>query len=149
MSALQNILVVEDNDGDYDTVVEAMRRSGLPHQLQRATCGDECLDMLHQLVRLRSALPVLVLLDLNTPGSDGRDALGLIKTCRKLRTIPTVILSTSSNPRDVDFCYASHANAYHTKPVSHRAHLKTLQDIFGYWLGCALLSTETPLIKNE
>lgn len=143
MSVLQNILVVEDNDGDYETVVEAAQRAGLLYQLRRATCGDECLDMLHQLVKLRSALPALLLLDLNTPGSDGRDALGLIKTCRKLRTIPTVILSTSSNPRDVDFCYARHANAYHTKPVSHRAHLQTLQDIFGYWLGCALLPTGT------
>jgi len=148
MTAIQNILVVEDNDGDYETVVEAAQRAGILHHLRRATCGDECLNMLRASVELRGTLPVLVLLDLNTPGGDGRDALSLIKTCDKLRAIPTVILSTSSNPRDVDFCYASHANAYHTKPVSHVAHLTMLQNIFDYWLGCTLLSAEPLPLKK-
>jgi CheY-like chemotaxis protein len=148
MSAVQSILVVEDNDGDYETVVEAAQRAGLVHHLRRATCGDECLHMLRESVELRNMLPVLVLLDLNTPGGDGRDALSLIKTCTKLRAIPTVILSTSSNPRDVDFCYASHANAYHTKPVSHVAHLKTLQTIFDYWLGAVQPAAEPKPLKK-
>jgi len=142
MSATQTILVVEDNDEDYETVVEAALRSRILHHLRRAACGDECVRMLHKSVEQRSRLPALVLLDLNTPGGDGRDALSQIKTCAQLRAIPTVVLSTSANPRDVDFCYANHANAYHTKPVSHLEHLKTLSDIFGYWLGCVLLTTE-------
>lgn len=142
MSATQTILVVEDNDEDYETVVAAALRTGIFYHLQRATCGGECLGMLQISVQNRSVLPALVLLDLNTPGDDGRDALKLIKTCNQLRAIPTVVLSTSANPRDVDFCYANHANAYHTKPVSHMAHLKTLNDIFSYWLGCVQLRTE-------
>ena len=142
MSARQSVLVVEDNDGDFETVVEAARRVGIHNLLRRVTCGDECLQLLNESVQHRSLLPALVLLDLNTSGGDGRDALRQIKACDLLRAIPTIVLSTSSNPRDVDFCYANHANAYHTKPVSHMAHLKTLQDIFSYWLGCALLPTE-------
>ena len=142
MSAWPAVLVVEDNDEDYETVAEAARRAEIPNLLRRVTSGGECLRLLQQSVQHRSVLPALVLLDLNTPGDDGRDALRQIKACEQLRAIPTVVLSTSSNPRDVDFCYAQHANAYHAKPVSHLAHLQTVQDIFSYWLGCALLPTE-------
>ena len=147
MSAGQSIVVVEDNDEDFETVVEAARRTGIPHLVHRAPSGGECLHMLQESLQNRSALPALVLLDLNTPGDDGRDTLKLIKACSQLRAIPTVVLSTSDNPRDVDFCYANHVNAYHTKPVSHPAHLKILQDIFSYWLDCALLPTG-PLQKK-
>ena len=142
MIAMHNILVVEDNDEEFETVVSAARRAGMHHQLHRATSGGECLRMLQESVQNHATLPSLVLLDLNTPGDDGRDALKLIKNCDQLRAIPTVVLSTSANPRDVNFCYANHANAYHTKPVSHIAHLKTLNDIFSYWLGCVLLTSE-------
>ena len=141
MNVAQSIVVVEDNDEDFETVVEAARRAGIPHRLHRAASGGECLRMLHASLQNRSQLPALMLLDLNTPGDDGRRALRLIKACSQLCAIPTIVLSTSANPRDVDFCYANHANAYHTKPVSYPAHLKTLQDIFSYWLGCVLLPT--------
>lgn len=138
MSALQPILVVEDNEEDFQTVVEAAQRGGVANPLQRAFSGDDGLRLLHAAVQARSPLPALVLLDLNTPAGDGREALHQIKHHALLRMIPTVILSTSANPRDVNFCYANHANAYHVKPVSHPANLKILQDIFSYWLVSAL-----------
>ena len=84
-----------------------------------------------------------MLLDLDTPAGDGRNALRQIREDHGLRTISTVVLSTSANPRNVDFCYAHHVNAYHAKLVSPTAHLKVLQDIFSYWLACAL-----PLIER-
>ena len=148
MSTLQAILVIEDNDGDFETVVEAVRRGGIGNPLRRATCGDSGLRMLQACVLSRSPLPALVLLDLNTPGDDSRDALRHIKQDPRLRLIPTVVLSTSANPRDVDFCYANHANAYHAKPVSYTAHLKILQDIFSYWLASALPPIEQPPKKQ-
>ena len=148
MSAAPCIVVVEDNDEDFETVVTVAQQTGIAHLLRRATSGGECLRILQESANNRSGLPALVLLDLNTPGEDGRDALRLIKTSSQLRAIPTVVLSTSANPRDVDYCYAMHANAYHTKPVSHTAHLKTLQDIFNYWLNFALLPT-SPLPKKS
>ena len=138
MSALPAILVVEDNDEDFETAVEAARRGGVANPLHRAFSGDEGLRMLQACVLSRSPLPALVLLDLNTPAGDGREALQQIKQDHCLRVIPTVILSTSDNPRDVNFCYTNHANAYHTKPVSYPAYLKTLQDVFSYWLVNAL-----------
>ena len=138
MSALQSILVVEDNDEDFETVVEAIRRCGISNPLRRATSGDSGLHMLQADVQAKSSLPALVLLDLNTPAGDGRDALRQIKQDPQLQVIPTVVLTTSTNPRDINFCHAHHANAYHAKPVSHPAHLRILQDIFSYWLASPL-----------
>lgn len=130
----RHILVVEDSDEDFETVLDAARRSGMLHEVRRATTGDECLALLHQAAKSAAAPPVLVLLDLNTPKGDGRDALREIKHHRHLAALPLVVLSTSSNPRDLEFCYASGAAAYYVKPVQHAEHLRVLETIFAYWL---------------
>jgi CheY-like chemotaxis protein len=128
------LLVVEDSDEDFDTVLEAARASGLRHEIRRTTSGEECLRLLNENKQEFRANPSLILMDLNTPLDDGRDALSSILLNENLRTLPIVVLSTSSNPRDLEFCYAMGANAYHTKPVSYPAHLQILRDIFDYWL---------------
>jgi two-component system, response regulator len=128
------LLVVEDSDEDFATVLEAALAAGLRHEIRRATSGEECLRLLSENQHEHRANPRLVLLDLNTPLGDGRDALRGIRQNERLRALPLVVLSTSSNPRDVEFCYAAGANAYHTKPLNYPAHLKTLQAIFDYWL---------------
>lgn len=125
------LLVLEDSDEDFDTVREAIQVAGLPNQVQRATTGDDCLALL----RSGANRPAIVLLDLNTPGRDGRDALREIKSDPALSSVPVVILTTSSNPRDVDFCYASGANAYHVKPIRYVEHVEVLLALFRYWLG--------------
>lgn len=128
------LLVVEDSDEDFATVLEAASAAGVPYEIRRAITGDECVQMLAENACEHRASPRLVLLDLQTPRGDGRDALRLIRENARLRTLPVVVLSTSDNPRDVEFCYATGANAYHTKPVSYPAHLNTLRSIFEYWL---------------
>ena len=133
------LLVVEDSDEDFATVLEAARAAGLPHEIRRATSGEECLRLLDENEREHRAKPSLVLLDLNTPLGDGRDALRGIRQNERLRAFPLVVLSTSSNPRDVEYCYAAGTNAYHTKPVSYPEHLRTLQAIFTYWLTGVML----------
>jgi len=133
------VLAVEDSDEDFDTVLDAARRAGLKHEIRRAATADDCLRMLGEWERERLPEPALVLLDLNTPGTDGREALRIIRKNDRLRTLPLVILSTSANPRDVEFCYAEGANAYHTKPVEHPAHLQVLEEIFDYWLHRVIL----------
>ena len=134
-----HVLVVEDSDEDFETVLDAARLSNVTNEIRRATSGDECLEHLYDLERHGYALPLLVLLDLNTPKGDGRDALRGVLQKERLRTIPLVILSASSNSRDVRFCYDHGANAYHLKPVSHVLHLRILQSIFSYWLTSAIL----------
>ena len=139
------VIVVEDSDEDFDTVLRAATLAGVQHDIRRASTGDECLQLLRGLASQSRAQAALVLLDLNTPQGDGRDALALIHEDALLSAIPLVVLSTSANPRDVDFCYAHGANAYHVKPVSHGEHLMVLQTLFTYWLGTVVLPTERSL----
>jgi CheY-like chemotaxis protein len=139
---LRHILVVEDSDEDFETVQDAALQGACVHPVVRASSGHECMQMLRlcrDSQRSREVLPLLVLLDLNLPGDDGRDVLRQVRGDEMLCTLPLVVLSASSNPRDLQFCYANGANAYHVKPVIYAAHLKVLQDIFGYWLGSAML----------
>lgn len=79
--------------------------------------------------------PALVLMDLNTPGTDGRETLAVIKADPLLRDLPVVVVTTSANPKDLAFCYHAGANAYHVKPVRYGEHVQVLVDVLGYWLG--------------
>jgi CheY-like chemotaxis protein len=139
------VLVVEDSDEDFDTVLTAARLAGIQHEIRRALTGDDCLRLLRGAAGQHRSQVALVLLDLNTPHGDGRNALEQIHTDAQLSAIPLVVLSTSANPRDVDFCYGHGANAYHVKPVSHDEHLMVLQTLLTYWLGPVVLPTEQTL----
>ena len=85
------VLVVEDSDEDFDTVLQAAREAALPQDIRRAATGGECLRLLADCER--RAAPLLVLLDLNTPGEDGRDVLRAIRENAQLRTMPLVVLA--------------------------------------------------------
>jgi CheY-like chemotaxis protein len=135
----RHILVVEDSDEDFETVLDAARLGGVVRPIVRATSGEECLRLLRGAARPRDALPALVLMDLSTPGDDGREALRELGSDATLATLPLVVLSASANPRDLQFCYAHGANAYHVKPVDHAQHLQVLQQIFAYWLASVVL----------
>ena len=136
---LRPILVVEDSDEDFATVLEALNRAGVGNEVHRAESGDDAMDQLLACAAKPASLPALVLMDLSTPRGDGRDALRQMQLNDQLRAVPVVVLSTSHNPRDVGFCYAQGANAFHVKPVQHPAHLALLAHIFEYWLTLAML----------
>lgn len=137
----RHILVLEDSDEDFETMHDAARLGGVSHAIVRASTGGECLRLLRSAEGRRAGLPALVLLDLNTPGDDGREALYEIGRDPVLASLPLVVLSASANPRDLQFCYRHGANAYHVKPVEHAAHLQVLQQILAYWLGAVVLPT--------
>jgi len=141
MNRLHPILVVEDSDEDFATVLDAVKRASVTNEIRRAASGEECLQVLRASTDNKNTVPALILLDLNTPRDDGRDALREIKQDERLRALPLVVLSTSANPRDLAFCYASGANAYHVKPVNHLLHLQVLEQIFVYWLTSVVLPT--------
>jgi len=121
------LVIVEDSDEDFDTLQEAVKRVGLPVEVFRAATGGDGLTVLR------------ALMDLNTPGTDGREALAAIKGDPALKSVPVVVLSTSANPKDIVFCYSAGANAYHVKPVRHPDHLTVLVDLLTYWLSRAVL----------
>ena len=136
---MPHVVVVEDSDEDFETVQDAARRGGMFYPIVRARSGGECLRLLRGSQGGREPQALLVLLDLNTPGDDGREVLRAVRGDDALGALPVIVLSASDNTRDRQFCYANGANAYHVKPVDHALHLKVLQDIFAYWLGSVVL----------
>jgi two-component system, response regulator len=141
MSLESDVLVVEDSDEDFETLCEVVQHLGLGCKLHRTINGDKALALLraeHEGFRLIQ--PRLILLDLNAPGSDGRETLAALKSDATLRPVSVVVLTTSANPADVAFCYAAGANSYHVKPVRHDSYLIQLAAVLQYWLGTALLA---------
>jgi CheY-like chemotaxis protein len=127
------VLVLEDSDEDFDTVEEAARMSGLTQRLYRVMTGEACLELL-QGSEAPPLRPSVLLLDLNTPGMSGREALVAIRAAPALQELPVVVLSTSTSPGDLAHCYGHGVNAYHLKPLRYDEHLQLLRDIFTYWL---------------
>jgi CheY-like chemotaxis protein len=132
------ILVVEDSDEDFDTLREALERAARPGEVRRATTGGGCLSLLRD-DGGKPLRPAFVLMDLNTPGLDGREALKEIKADARLRALPVVVFSTSASPSDLEFCYRSGANAYHVKPTRYTDHLNVLHELLSYWLAYVAL----------
>jgi CheY-like chemotaxis protein len=130
---LRPVLVLEDSDEDFDTIETAAKLAGLTTPLTRVRTGDDCLDLL-QGASAPPLRPSVVLLDLNTPGMDGREALVAIRAEPALRDLPVVVMSTSSSARDLAHCYGHGANAFHLKPLAYTEHVKLLRSVFEYWL---------------
>ncbi len=133
------VLLIEDNPADIRLTLEASSAAGLT-RLEVITDGDTALAYLRNQPPYRDApRPALVLLDLNLPRVDGRDVLTAIKTDLDLRTIPVIILTTSSAPSDIELAYREHANCYLVKPLGFMALAHTIESISAFWLDTATL----------
>src|SRR5205823_192474 len=130
----QAILLVEDSPEDYEATVRALRRDGLANPIFRCEDGDDALDFLHRRGKHAAApRPGIVLLDLNLPGTDGREVLAQVKTDESLRVIPVVILTTSADERDVEWCYAAGANSFMQKPVDLDGFMRSIKRLKEFW----------------
>jgi CheY-like chemotaxis protein len=129
------ILLVEDNPGDYRLTQEALKEGKVYNNLYWARDGVEALDFLKQVGKFADApRPDIILLDLNLPKKDGRQVLEEIKRDSNLRAIPVVILTTSKAEEDVLRSYDLHANCYVTKPVDLDKFIVVVQSIDRFWL---------------
>jgi two-component system response regulator len=142
----QSILLVEDSPEDYEATERAFRRAGLKNPIHRCSDGDEALDYLFRRGRYAnpatSPKPGIVLLDLNLPGTDGREVLEEIKGNESLRCIPVIVLTTSSDERDIQACYSAGANSYVQKPVDLDGFMKAIERLKGYWFEVVILPRE-------
>lgn len=112
------ILLVEDNPGDARLAREALADSRIRNRIHHVVNGDDALAFLRGQGRFKDAnRPDLVLLDLNLPGLHGSEVLEAIKSDPDLRTIPVIVLTTSSSDLDVLRSYALQANSYVVKPL--------------------------------
>lgn len=142
MTALADILLVEDNEDDFEAASRSLRKNHFINPVRWCKNGQEGLDYLrHEGAYAGSTAPMpgLILLDLNMPGIDGRGMLRTIKQDAKLCSIPVVILTTSSDSRDVEQCYQLGANTYIQKPVSFEGLVEAVRTMKEYWFGIALL----------
>ena len=129
------LLLVEDNPGDVDLTIEALKDAKVYNSLHVAVDGVEAMAFLRREEKYAdSPTPDLILLDLNMPRKDGREVLAEIKADPHLRRIPVVILTTSEAEQDILKTYDLHANCYITKPVDLDQFIKVVQTIKDFWL---------------
>ena len=135
--AMPPILIVEDNPEDYETLVRGMRKIGATPEVRHCWSGDKALDYLFRRGEYKdpetSPRPGIVLLDLNLPGTDGREVLDQIKSDPDLKVIPVIVLTSSMNASDITECYASGANSYVAEPIGVDSFVGTLRQIRDYW----------------
>jgi chemotaxis family two-component system response regulator Rcp1 len=132
---LLEVLLVEDSPGDVRLTREAFREARLPVRLHVATDGIEAMSFLrNEGIYAEAPRPDFILLDLNLPRMDGREVLALIKEDDDLRSIPTVILTTSEADVDILKSYQLKANAYLSKPVQLDAFERLVVSIGDFWI---------------
>ncbi|MFA5904061.1 MAG: response regulator [Desulfobacula sp.] len=140
---IKPILIIEDSTEDYMVILRIFQRLNLPNPVFHFEDGDEALNFLFHpdggKPYGKPPLPGFILLDLNLPGTDGREVLMRIKTDEQLKTIPVVVLTTSNDPDDIQYCYAAGANCYMHKPVNLKDFKKALQALVSFWFENACL----------
>jgi CheY-like chemotaxis protein len=132
-----NILLADDDPDDRMLIREALEESKLPQKLACVNDGEELLDYLRRqgsYSRLgERPQPCLILLDLNMPRKDGREALREIKGDPHLRRIPVVILTTSQAEEDILRTYDLGANSFIIKPRNFETVVNMMQTLAQYW----------------
>jgi CheY-like chemotaxis protein len=134
--AVQTILLVEDSPEDFELTTRGFQRAGVRNPIHRCADGDDALDYLYRrgaYSDLRLPQPGIILLDLNLPGTDGRDVLREVKSDPSLKSIPVIILTASNSERDIEECYRAGANSYIQKPSGIDGFFKVIEGLRDYW----------------
>jgi CheY-like chemotaxis protein len=130
-----HILLVEDDPGDVLMTQEAFVHHKITNPLHVVTDGVAAMEFLRGRGRYADApRPGLILLDLNLPKMDGREVLAEIKSDDNLRSIPVVVLTTSSAEEDILRSYNTYANAYVTKPVDLLRFMDVVRQIEDFFI---------------
>lgn len=130
-----HILLVEDNEGDIVLTLDAFEESKINTDISVVRNGQEALDFLYRRAGYEQELkPDLILLDINIPILNGHEVLKIVKADPELKKIPVIMLTTSSNPKDVNLAYENYTNSYVTKPIEMDDFLKAILKIEEFWL---------------
>lgn len=140
-----HILVADDDPDDRLLIEEAFEENRVSNQLSFVEDGEELLDYLLRRGAwtdpASSPRPGLILLDLNMPRMDGREALKQIKADPALAKIPVVVLTTSKQEEDILRTYGLGVNSFITKPVTFEGLLRVTQVLTSYWIEIVQLPT--------
>ena len=130
------ILMADDDADDRLLAQDALTECKLPSELHFVENGDELLDYLHRRGKYsqgNAPRPGLILLDLNMPRKDGREALREMKTDPELKRIPVIVLTTSKADTDISKIYDLGTNSFISKPVTFDSLVKVMKILGNYW----------------
>ena len=132
------ILMADDDEDDRDLTREALQNSRLANQMRFVVDGQDLMDYLRRDGRyadpaVEAPRPGVILLDLNMPKKDGREALAEIKADADLRSIPVVVLTTSKDEEDVFRTYDLGVSSFITKPVTFAGLVEEMKTWQRYW----------------
>lgn len=138
------IVIAEDDEDDYMLTLEALQEAGIKSTVTWVKDGEELMEHLRNCEAGDNKVPGLVrpgliLLDLNMPRKDGREALQEIKANRGLRKIPVVVLSTSKSDSDIDHSYELGVNSFIQKPVRFNEFVEMVSVLSKYWFSVVQL----------
>lgn len=138
-----SILIAEDDEDDYLLTLEALKEAGVNNEVHWVKDGNETLEFLSSRLNGNNGssgqLPGLILLDLNMPKKDGREALQEIKSNPDFRKIPVIVMTTSSAEIDVTHSYDLGVNSFIQKPDRFHELVETVRVVFNYWLNTVKL----------
>ncbi|WP_026933740.1 response regulator [Christiangramia echinicola] len=124
-----NILFIEDDEIEVMKLNRTLNSLEHNHSIQEAQDGEMALNIL----RKKDRLPDIILLDLNMPKMNGIEFLRILKNDETLKYIPTIILTTSSNRRDVLECFKIGISGYIIKPLKYDDYVIKLRSVLEYW----------------
>jgi len=128
------IIVVEDDDGHATLIERNLRRAGLNNPFLRFRDGQEAVDYFFNPSRTdESITESVLLLDINMPRLDGIDVLRRLKADPRTALIPTIMLTTTDDPREIERCYQLGCNVYVTKPVEYESFIEAIRRL-GFFL---------------
>lgn len=131
------LLMADDDEEDRMLTKEALAESRVANEMRFVADGEDLMDYLHRRGKYadpsQAPRPGLILLDLNMPRKDGREALREIKADPDLRTIPVVVLTTSKAEEDIVRSYTFGASSFITKPVTFDGLVEVMKTLGRYW----------------
>lgn len=129
MKKTLKILLIEDDTIEVMKFVKVIETLRLKHIITVSRNGEEALEILEN----TKQLPDIIILDLNMPKINGLEFLGILKKNKFLKYIPTIILTTSNNPRDILECYKIGIAGYILKPLKYEDYVVRIEKILDYW----------------
>ena len=129
MSNILKILLIEDDAIEVMKLNRAISSLQLKHQIIESNNGEAALDILKK----KEVLPDIILLDLNMPKINGIEFLKIIKSDPYLKYIPTIVLTTSNNKRDLLECYKIGIAGYILKPLKYDDYVAKVEKLLAYW----------------
>lgn len=129
MNKMLKILLIEDDAIEVMKFIKVIETLGEDHQIVEAKNGEEALDILNS----GKQLPDIIVLDLNMPKVNGIEFLASLKKDDLLKYIPTIVLTTSNNPKDILECYKIGIAGYILKPLKYEDYVSRINKVLTYW----------------